>query len=793
MSSSGSGLSAGGASIGPSTAGQGGAAGAGLETDSVRVKAVFLAAIGLRGGERARVLDAACEGDADLRAAVEALLELDGRPTCLDEPLTDASLAAMCGDSDEDSLGSLPGNIGPYLVTGVLGMGTSGVVYTARQLDPEREVAVKVLRVDAPLLRRRFERESQFLAALRHPGIAHVYERGIDPTSRMPYIAMELVPGARRITDHADWRGLDARGRAELVVQACDAMAHAHGAGVLHRDLKPANLLVDASGRVKIVDFGVGRWAASTGGGTMSGGLVGTMDYASPEQLRGEGGAAADVYSLGMVLYELLCGRTAFKGDGLNIFEAMRRMEAEEPTAPGVLNRACRGDLEAVVLKAIARPVGRRYGTAAQFGEDLRRALAGEAVSARRDSPLDAARRVVRKRPAASAALAALLLGSSAGGAFTWSQHERQLAAASAMTAAAVRALDYIETRSGSMPIRQVLLDTYLPVTEELVRAKPQDRDARYLLARLYDVKADIFYESRNFEPMLGLREQSFALMTALAQEDPASTTYAHRRSLAIVRLCDVKRDRGDLPAATKGYGEALAIQERLVEGGATDISLIDDLGWSYLRHANLRYVAGDREAALEFVAKQIAVANRLEALHPEAVQPFWSLVLAHGQAAEVLAGTDRREEFEMHLRASLKNAERLVQLKPGDRRSMAHYILRAMDVASRIEMPAGRIDAASELVSRVSACGEQLERFDPDSLDALIAGFELQRVRAKIQAERGDFEEAIRLARVALGIGERFRGAEPNGNGAEHRMSIAQELIRSYEAAVAAKVKPGG
>ncbi len=402
-----------------------------------RAEALFIELVALPAEARGARLEEACGGDAALLEEVRSLLEAhEGatgflEPERLDPALADARLPAGA-------------RIGAYTIMGVLGSGGMGIVYVAEQERPRRTVALKLIRrglATASMLRR-FEREADVLGRLQHPGIAQIYEAGVADAGDgpQPFIAMEMVRG-RPLIGYAEANALGTRERLELVARVCDAVQHAHQRGVIHRDLKPANILVTdggagaggpgaggatppphagPGGQPKVLDFGVARAADAdlhaTTMRTSIGQIVGTLAYMSPEQVTGDPGEVdtrSDIYSLGVILYQLLTGRLPHDLSGRSVPEALRAIREDEPRRLGAVNREFRGDLETIVSKAIDKDRSRRYQSAADLADDLRRFIRGEAVLARQNSSFYLLRKQLARYRwvfrAAVAAVAALL------------------------------------------------------------------------------------------------------------------------------------------------------------------------------------------------------------------------------------------------------------------------------------------------------------------------------------------------------------------------------------------------
>jgi serine/threonine protein kinase len=344
--------------------------------------AIFLALADVDPRDRPAFIAEHCGSDTALRLEVDALV------AALDVPDEDFLDPARIPTLD---MGAVDGPLNPgtrlagFLVLHAIGSGGMGVVYAAQQDRPRRTVAIKVLRrgYRHPEIVKRFEHEAEMLGRLLHPGIAQVYAFHPGDRTAPAHLVMELVSGPP-LTDYARAERLSIRGRVALLSKLTDAIQHAHDRGVIHRDLKPANVLVADGGQPKVLDFGIAR---ATGADvqrftiqTAHGQLMGTLAYMSPEQLRGrpdEVDARCDIYALGVLLYRLLADRLPFDVADLPWPQAIARMLDAEPAALGAIDDRLAGPLEAIVARAMARDVSRRYQTAAELAADLERFLDG--------------------------------------------------------------------------------------------------------------------------------------------------------------------------------------------------------------------------------------------------------------------------------------------------------------------------------------------------------------------------------------------------------------------------------
>ncbi len=355
------------------------------------MRAYFERAVAVDAAGRRRVLDEARAEHESIATELESLLAYNDDTGLLDGGVRDVA-GVFAEMADEEP--AAPGSIGQYEVIREIGRGGMGVVYEAQQRFPQRRVAIKLVRSDVatPSMMRRFRHEAQALGMLQHPAIAQVLEAGAaDVEGRMrSFLAMELAEG---IALHK-WvreRKASAREILELVAKIADGVDHAHKRGVIHRDLKPSNILVNERGEPKILDFGVARLTATDASpsatmATGAGQVIGTLGYMSPEQLSGDQrlvDVRSDVYALGAMLYELLAGKPAIELPTMSLLEAIEAVKNKEATPLGRVRRDLRGDIEAIVGKALEKTVEKRYQSAAELADDVRRYLSGQPVQAR--------------------------------------------------------------------------------------------------------------------------------------------------------------------------------------------------------------------------------------------------------------------------------------------------------------------------------------------------------------------------------------------------------------------------
>jgi len=554
-----------------------------------RTDELFAAALERPAGDRERFLAEACGEDAALRAAVERLLAADSQAEAfLATPamIEMAELGARAAE-EEDAAAGL--RLGPYTLLRRLGQGGMGTVYLATRDDGvyDRQVAVKLLRwtFDDGDLRHRFLAERQILARLEHPHIARLYDGGTTPGGQ-PYLVLEHVEGLA-LDVYCDTHHLTVEARISLFRKVCSAVQHAHRNLLVHRDLKPANVLVTAEGEPKLLDFGIAKQLASdleTDAVTRTGLRVMTPSYASPEQMRGEAvTTASDVYSLGVLLYELLTGRSPYRAAGDTAPFALERAVLEETpekpsdaagrgTAeeveaaarargcrPAELRRRLRGDLDNILLMALRKEPARRYGSAAELEEDLERFLLQRPVRARRDSVGYRAGLFVRRHRWAVAAgvLVALLTTGLVAGLIVQSvraaREGDKARRALAFLVDVFKQSDPYQTGGERVAPQQILAQGAARVERELA-GQPE------VQAALMDAIGQVYLG-------LGLPGRAEPLLEGALARRRAAGTDPLEEAASVQSLADLHQYRSVFPRAAELYEEALRIERRHLGG----------------------------------------------------------------------------------------------------------------------------------------------------------------------------------------------------------------------------------
>jgi non-specific serine/threonine protein kinase/serine/threonine-protein kinase len=464
--------------------------------------------------------------------------------------------------------------LGGVTLLRIIADGGMGRVYEGQQHKPRRTVAVKVIRPGAitPALMKRFEYESQILASLTHPGIAQIHSVGIQTVSGtvVPYFVMELIPYAKSLVDFVTDNSLPTHARVALFRKVSEAVAYGHQKGIIHRDLKPGNILVGADGTPKVIDFGVARSTAAdralTTMHTNVGQLIGTLQYMSPEQFAAnpnELDVRADVYALGVVLYELLAGRPPYDVATKSVFDVARVVREVDPAPLSSVNKTLRRDLATIVHKCLEKDRGRRYSSAAELAADLGRYLVGDPITAAPMGLVDGVTRLARRHRIAAAAAAtvfvALVVSTLAVATFAVrAERERTLAVASRREAV----LNAAEAKRNE---QLALAERDRASTQEALAQRERNRTQR-----LFDFLLDSL---RSADPYSGRRDLTvLEMLTAAGKQTPEHFRDDPRLQGDMLQtIGQVLQFGGDYAAARPILEQAVSLWQREVAAGRAE------------------------------------------------------------------------------------------------------------------------------------------------------------------------------------------------------------------------------
>jgi serine/threonine protein kinase len=816
-----------------------------MSVDFGRMQEVFLAAVEHHAPDQwDAYLDEACAGDEELRRQVAMLLKAHAQ----EGSLPGRAALGLDRTGAYQPLSECPGAvIGPYKLMEQIGEGGMGLVFVAEQQHPvRRKVALKVIKpgMDTRQVVARFEAERQALALMDHPNIAKVLDGG-ETSSGRPYFVMELVKGVP-ITEYCDQAQAPICERLELFAHVCQAVQHAHQKGIIHRDIKPSNVLVvshDGTPVVKVIDFGVakavGQRLTDKTVYTHFTQLIGTPLYMSPEQA-GESGldvdTRSDIYALGVLLYELLTGTTPFAKERfsqLGYDELRRIIREEEPPRPSTrlstighaaatvsanrksdprrLSQFLRGDLDWVVMRALAKDRNERYATAKELADDVERFLDDRPVQARPPTRRDRLRKWARRHKAlvrAAAALVALAVVALAGGSLLLNAKNKELAQANAQEREARAQADTnfelakeginvflsrvtddrdLQLRSDLQPLRKKLLASAVPFLEKLGQQKPGAAALEVQRAWAYGRLGLVRQQIGEVERGLADVEEMRAILERLAHDHPAEAAYRRDLAQAHTNRGAILRELHRPAEALAAFGQA----QTLWDGLAAGAPLHDpELAKNHIDRGNALQDLGRHEEAVADYQAAAAILDKVVAGSPQYRR---EQAVTRNNLANALRHLRRREEALAALSRAAQIQDELLAEAPDD------PLYGADLAATRISL--------GKLLQALNRPGEALAAFQKvlDAMGPLAAKFPVVPRLRQYQAmtynaivyllsQQRRFDEALTYCQKGLLVQEKLVADFPKApqyrselaNGYMNNGAVLAELGRREEELVA-------
>ena len=802
-----------------------------------KVKDILGPALEMQPAERAAYLEKTCAGDASLRAAVDRLLVAEGEagPAFLSSL---SSAGSILGDDDEAGGLWIGKRIGAYEIVERIGVGGMGEVFRALRADDQykREVAIKLVRVgaDADSVIRRFKHERQILASLDHPNIAHLLDAGTTHDG-VPYVVMDLIEG-EQIVDYCHLHNLSTAARLELFLQVCSAVQYAHQRLIIHRDIKPTNILVTQAGIAKLLDFGISKILHPD---TVSDSLDPTMfqmltpGYASPEQIRGETiTTATDVYSLGVVLYELLTGHHPYRNRDDTVERIARAVCEVEPRKPSSvvrvvqtsardhslqsaeprpgrdrhkLSRQLAGDLDNIVLMALRKEPQRRYSSVEQFAGDIRRHLECLPVIARQDTFIYRTSKFIARHRGgvAAAVMVALVLLASV----MITRREAQIARAQQARAERrftdLRRLahslvfeihDSIEPVPGTITARKLITQRSLEYLDSLAQEAEGEWSLQSELADAYAKVGDVQGQSYNANlgdtrGALASYRKALAIRQTLAEVDPENAANRLELAKSHGKVGDMLAKMGSLSDASASYQQARQLSERLVALDPASVDNGHELVLSYTRNGYVLEDMGDIAASLASHREALAVAQRQITYHPAHPLVCHDLATSYNNVGALLAKTGRiREGLEIY-RKGLAVCEWRSADDPKSTQANTRGWLDDFLEMGRMLTQLGNKKEALENLHKALAIGQRLAAADPQNAQASSDLSACYDDFGDSQVAFGEAITALTSYRQAITIREQLSAKDPEN--AEARAELASSYAKLGETYIALASNP--
>jgi eukaryotic-like serine/threonine-protein kinase len=787
-----------------------------------RIKDVLQAALERAPELRSAFLDEACGDDAEMRTEVEQLLVSHGEAgSFLEEP------AALPGP-----LPLVGKRVGSYRILGEIGRGGMGRVYRAVRDDDsfQREVAVKVAGggFDWELGAARFLRERQILARLHHPNIATLHDGGATEEGQ-PYLVMELVDG-EPLDAYCASRQLGVRERLALFLTVCDAVHYAHQNLVVHRDLKPSNILVTSEGAPKLLDFGISKLLSPEGDlETLPTATILpllTPEYASPEQVRGEPvTTASDVYSLGVVLYELLAGARPYDITTRSPEEVLRVVCGADPERPSTAVRrrtsrvaagpatqvpasALQGDLDTIVLKCLRKDASRRYGSARELSEDLGNFLEGRPVQARPDSAAYRASKFVRRHRAAvvATALALLALVGTTLVALVQAREARLARTRAEKRFQDVRRLahsvifelhDGIQRLPGSTSVRELLVKRALEYLDELDRDSPGDPGLKAELAAAYEKIGDVQggIASQNLGHRADAKvsyRRALALRQELASRYPGDPDHQRGLSAMYGRLGMLASWDSDLAGAAANYSLQLEAMRNVIRMSPGDVKSRRSAAAALANLGQVRAMSGDVEQGLADSREAIRLFESLVREDPPELRKAGfdvddTLASVRQMLGENLVATGRPAEAVTAFGPSLAYREAQVRKAPDDTVAKAKLAFLLVLVGEAQQRAGALVESSRSFARSVLLC-EGLLAADPTDEATHLTWLYAQISWGELDVKAGRPKDAESRLRSAL---ERLRPRlAPSSPSTEDKRLVRFEASAEHALALAVEAR---
>jgi non-specific serine/threonine protein kinase/serine/threonine-protein kinase len=733
-----------------------------------QVQDVFAAALEAEGPARAGVLDARCSARPELRAEVEALLAAHASAGAFITPRT-LGPATLAGSDD---LGAPPGTrIGAFQLRERIAQGGMGEVYRAERVEGEfsQQVAIKLIaaRLRGSDAVRRFRAERQILASLQHPSIVTLLDGGLT-TDGQPFIAMEYIDGVP-ITDYCQHRATALEARLRLFQQLCAAVGFAHRHLVVHRDLKPGNVFVTAEGVVKVLDFGVAKLLEAEGaasGATFA--LLGPMtpNYASPEQVRGlPVTTACDVYALGVMLYELLSGQRPYDTHGKTVDEVISLVVERKPVRPSAAggaglpydSRRLRGDLDAVVLKAMEKDPDRRYTSAVELADDVERVLARRPIIAREPSFAYLARKAVVRHGAAFgvAAVALVLLVTALVGALWQARIAERERARAEQRFQQVRQLasyviydlqDGVARLTGATALRKAMVQKSLQYLDLLADEAGGDTGLLVEIAGAYHKLGDVLGNPGvanlgDGAGAIAAYEKARSLYGSVLRSAPAHGSARSGLARLLLTESDVFGVLGPKERAESALAASRAIWESLLQADPANEDNLQGL-------ASVEFAAYQRadrprtDASLSHMHRALAIFQQLYDAKPSDADRMRSVALCHRHLVTFhLSRKDDDRAFEHARLAAEMYARRLAQ-DAHDAGARRDYAIALSQMGVSRKRPGFR-DEALKYYSQSLAIRRELWQSDRANVNAREHLMYLLTEIGRVQVSLGRWEQA--------------------------------------------------